>query len=218
MSKLKNNERWTDRARKNVNDIIENIKNLPFIQGMMNGTLQLESFGKYIGQDIFYCEESSKILLILSERLKNISEEYRETFETFSKNYLGTVNELQKYVKKFNLKEEKEKSAICQKYINFEKENVENNTIEEGIVSLLACYWVYDEIGRYMYVNQIKGENIYKFWMNDYSGEPSKNLAKFLKICNEIEEKNPEIGEIMIKTYRYAVQCEYDFWDDAFKI
>ena len=29
-------------------------------------------------------------------------------------------------------------------------------------------FWVYDEIGRYMYANQIQGKNIYKIWMDDY--------------------------------------------------
>lgn len=217
MSKLKNNERWTDRARKNVNDIIENIKNLPFIQGMMNGTLQLESFGKYIGQDIFYCEEYSISLKILSERFKDHSEDYEKTFDTFSNKCTALIPILQEeYIKKFNLKEEKKKSKICENYINFEREYSKNKSLEEGLASLLACFWVYDEIGRYMYANQIQGKNIYKIWMDDYANGPSKSLEKYLKICNDIAEKNPNYDEKMIQTYRMAVQFEYDFWDDCF--
>ena len=52
MSEIKKKELWSIRARREVNDIIEKIKELPFIKGMMDGTLPLESFGKYIGQDI----------------------------------------------------------------------------------------------------------------------------------------------------------------------
>ena len=73
MSEIKKKELWSIRARREVNDIIEKIKELPFIKGMMDGTLPLESFGKYIGQDIFYCEEYSislKILIFLFQLSK----------------------------------------------------------------------------------------------------------------------------------------------------
>ena len=183
----------------------------------MDGTLPLESFGKYIGQDIFYCEEYSISLKILSERFKDHSEDYEKTFDTFSNKCTALIPILQEeYIKKFNLKEEKKKSKICENYINFEREYSKNKSLEEGLASLLACFWVYDEIGRYMYANQIQGKNIYKIWMDDYANGPSKSLEKYLKICNDIAEKNPNYDEKMIQTYRMAVQFEYDFWDDCF--
>ena len=43
MSEIKKKELWSIRARREVNDIIEKIKELPFIKGMMDGTLPLES-------------------------------------------------------------------------------------------------------------------------------------------------------------------------------
>ena len=218
MSQINNRELWSKKARREVSDIIEKIKELPFIKGMMDGTLPLESFGKYIGQDIFYCEEYSKSLKILSQRLKDYSEEYEKTFDSFSKKCLPLIEVLkEEYVKKYNLKEEKEQSEICKKYINFERENVEKKSIEEGLSSLLACYWIYDEIGIYMFKNQIKGENIYKIWMNDYSDGPSKSLSKYLDICNEFAEKNIDVANKMIETYRKAVQFEFEFWEDACK-
>ena len=218
MSQSNNKELWSTKARREVSDIIEKIKQLPFIKGMMDGTLSLKSFGKYIGQDIFYCEEYSKSLKILSQRLRKYSDEYEKIFDNFSNKCLPLIEILkEEYVKKFKLKEEKEKSEICKKYIDFERENVEKNSIEEGLSSLLACFWVYDEIGIYMYNNQIKGENIYKIWMDDYSNGPSKSLSEYLKICNEFAEKNSDIGDKMIKTYRKAVQFEYDFWEDAWE-
>lgn len=219
MSQGTEKELWSTKVRKIVDEIIEKIKKLPFITKMMDGTLPLENFGKYIGQDVFYCEEYSKSLNILSQRLKDFSEEDQETFKKFSNSCLGLVKCLQEdYIKKFNLKEEKEKSEICQKYINFERENAEKGTIAQGLAGCLACYWVYDEIGRYMYANQTKGENKYKIWMDDYSGGPSKSLSKFLKICNEMAEKSKEFEEQMTETYKRAVQFEYEFWEDACKI
>ena len=68
-----------------------------------------------------------------------------------------------------------------------------------------------------MHTNQTKGENIYKIWMDDYSNGPSKSLSEYLKICNEFAEKNSDIGDKMSKTYRKAVQFEYDFWEDAWE-
>ena len=218
MPQGKQNELWSTKVRKEVDDIIEKIKHLPFITKMMDGTLSLEHFGKYIGQDIFYCEEYSISLKILSQRLLSLSEGYQKTFEKFSNSCLKVVNILKEdYFIKFNLKEEKEMSKICEKYVNFERNNAENGSIAEGLAACLACYWVYDEIGRYMYANQTKGENIYKIWMDDYSGGPSKSLEKYLQICNEISEKDENIKDQMTKIYKEAVQMEYDFWEDACK-
>ena len=207
---------WSTKVRKEVDDIIEKIKKLPFITKMMDGTLSLEHFGKYIGQDIFYCEEYSKSLNILSQRFKVLSEENSKIFEKFSNSCLKVVKILKEdYFKKFNLKEEKKPSEICQRYMNFERENSEKGSIAQGLAGCLACYWVYDEIGRYMYANQTKGENIYKIWMDDYSGGPSKSLGKFLKICNEIAAQSKENEEQMTEIYKKAVQFEHDFWEDS---
>ena len=68
-----------------------------------------------------------------------------------------------------------------------------------------------------MYANQTKNENIYKIWMDDYSGGPSKSLEKYLKICNEIAEESKENEEQMTEAYKQAVQFEYDFWEDSCK-
>ena len=213
-----NKELWSTKVRKEVNEIIEKIKKLPFITKMMDGTLPLEHFGKYIGQDIFYCEEYSISLNILSQRFKEYSEDNLKIFEKFSKSCLKVVKILQEdYFKKFNLKEEKEPSEVCRRYMNFERENAEKGTIAQGLAGCLACYWVYDEIGRYMYANQTKNENIYKIWMDDYSGGPSKSLEKYLKICNEIAEESKENEKQMTEAYKQAVQFEYDFWEDSCK-
>ena len=117
MPQGKQKELWSTKVRKEVDDIIEKIKQLPFITKMMDGTLSLENFGKYIGQDIFYCKEYSTSLNILSQRLLSLSEVYQKTFEKFSNSCLKVVNILKEdYFKKFNLKEEKEMSKICEKY------------------------------------------------------------------------------------------------------
>ena len=167
---------------------------------------------------IFYCKEYSESLKIISQKIKAVSEEYQKTFEKFSKGCFDVILVLKKdYCEKFNLKEEKEISEVCQKYIDFERNNAENGTLAQGIAGCLACYWVYDEIGRYMYANQTKGENKYKVWMDDYSGGPSKSLAKYLQICNEMAEKSEEFEKQMTETYREAVLMEFYFWEDCCK-
>ena len=69
-----------------------------------------------------------------------------------------------------------------------------------------------------MYANQTKAENIYKIWMEDYSGPPSKSLSQYLSICNQIASQSPENAELMGNIYKQAVQMEFDFWDDCYKI
>lgn len=210
-------EPWSTKVRKEVDELIEKIKKLPFITKMMDGTLSLEHFGKYIGQDLFYCREYSKSLKILSDKFIPISEEYHKKFEKSSYDCLELIKDLkEKYINKFKLEEEKTPSLICKEYCEFERKNVEAG-IPQGLSGCLACYWVYDEIGRYMYANQTKGENIYKIWMEDYSGSSSKSLIKYLEICNEYAAKDKEVEKMMTKIYKKAVQFEYDFWDDACK-
>ena len=74
-------EFWSNKVRKEVAELIEKYKKLPFITKMMDGTFSIEPFGKNIGQDSFYCEKYSKSLKILSNRFEFISEEYFRTFK-----------------------------------------------------------------------------------------------------------------------------------------
>ena len=208
------NELWSVKVRREIDGLIEKIKQLPFITKMMDGTLSLQHFGKYIGQDIFYCKEYSKSLEILSKRFEE--EENKKTFKKYSNSCLNVVKVLkEEYFEAFELKEEKKMSKVCEEYCNFERENAEKGTLAQGLAGCLACYWVYDEIGRYMYANQTQKENIYKKWLDDYSGGPSKSLEKYLEICNEMAGRSEEFERQMTETYKKAVQFEYEFWEDS---
>ena len=135
-----NLELWSEKIHKEVNPILEEIKNHPFIKKMMDGTLPLEKFGKYIGQDIFYCKEYSTSLNILSEKIKDKSQEGEQFFKKGANGCIELIDFLKKeYVEKLKLKEEKEISPVCQKYIDFERNN-SMKSLPEGLAACLACY------------------------------------------------------------------------------
>ena len=212
-------EKWQERARREVDDIIEKIKKLPFITGLIDGTLSKEHFGKYVSQDIIYCQEYATSLNILSQRLKDYNQEYSEFFAQRSQ---STRKYPSYYANSFliplKLTQTTQVSEACQKYINLERSKVENGTLPEALCACLPCFWIYSEIGRYIYQNyKTKDKNIYDRWNEENKGEKKERLNIYLAIVNEIAEKFPESQEDMLKTYRDAVQCEHDFWEDACK-
>ena len=208
---------WSDKARAFVDDLIEKIKGSKFIRGLLTGTLPLQYFNEYVNQDIIYCEEYEISLGILSERLKYYNKEYSEIFLRHSnstKKYPKYFDD--EYIIPFGLKKSSLRNDTCDKYIQFERENVVAGTLPDALCACLACFWVYKEIGRYMYENKPeKNKEIYSKFIDDNSGHKIEKLEKYLCIVNEIAEKYPEMNEHMLDVYRKAVQFEYEFWESC---
>lgn len=215
---MEKNYLWSEDAWENSKDIVERLKKHKFIQELIDGSLDDKIFKEYISQDIMYCEIFNSEMKKLSEKLD--IEEYKNKLEEFSKSKSSIIMREQ-FQKSFNFPPSVIKNNICQKYTSLIVDSVENHSIQEGLSSMLACYWVYYEIGNYISQKQkkINKHNKYQSWIDNY-GNPNygKKVNSYKNICDYYASLKSDKKEEMKKIFIQCVKYEYDFFEEAYDL
>ena len=207
-SNEKNN--WRVDAEKNALPLIENIIKHIFIVQLIAGSLPKDIFEKYIIQDIIYCKDYQKSLYNLSQKL---SEDKDKKF--FEKAANSTKSIIDYLKKEYNVDESKEEYLpLCKEYSMFEKDSV-NESIEQGLGSLLPCYYVYNEIGKYIQKQEIGKDNIYADFIKS-TFEESKSLNVYFEICERYSKKSEDSYKRMMESFLKGVEYEYYFFDSCY--
>ena len=84
---------------------------------------------------------------------------------------------------------------------------------------MLACYWVYFDVGNYIHDNQIKNkDNKYQNWIDNY-GNPNygKKVECYKNICDYYANLDPSKKESMKNIFLQCVQYEYDFFNEVYE-
>lgn len=197
--------------------IVEAIKNHNFIQEMMKGTLNPNIFKEYILQDIMYCEVFNTYMKKLGEKLD--VKEYKDKLIEFSQSKSSIIMREQ-YKNSFGEVPIRQKNKTCENYTKLISDSINNLSIQEGLASMLACYWIYYEIGNYIRDNQIKTDNnIYQNWINNY-GNPNygKKVECYKNICDYYADLNNNKKENMGKIFLQCAKYEYDLFDECYKL
>jgi len=190
----------------------------PFNNELMSGELEALKFQYYIAQDALYLLDFAKALSILASK----SESSKEVLEfiQFAEGAIVVEKALHEhYFKKFDILSPNNKMPACFAYTNFLIRTCTTESFEVGVVSLLPCFWIYREVGNYIYQNAKKIENPYSEWINTYSGkEYSLLVDRFISIVDQLafESSNSQIFK-MKSVYIQSTRLEYWFWEAAYK-
>ena len=207
---------WSEEVWNETKTIVEKIKNHPFIQKMMEGTLDINIFKEYILQDIMYCDSFNLCMKKLGEKLD--VEEYKNKLIEFSQSKSSIIMREQ-YKKDFGPIPNPEKNKTCEKYTKLISDSVEQGSIQEGLASMLACYWVYFDVGNYIKENQkLNNDNKYQDWINNY-GNPNYGIKveSYKNICDYYSNLKPALKDKMKKIFIQCAQYEYDFFNEVYE-
>ena len=207
---------WSEEVWNESNSVVEKIKNHKFIQELMEGILNENIFKEYIIQDIMYCDIFNSCMKKLSEKID--IEEYNNKLLEFSKSK-SSISMREFYKNKYGLIPDTKKNNVNGKYTSLIIDSVENKSIQEGLSSMLACYWVYFDIGNYIHDNQIKNkDNKYQNWIDNY-GNPNygKKVECYKNICDYYANLDPSKKESMKNIFLQCVQYEYDFFNEVYE-
>ena len=202
---------WSEEVWNESNSVVEKIKNHKFIQELMEGILNENIFKEYIIQDIMYCDIFNSCMKKLSEKID--IEEYNNKLLEFSKSK-SSISMREFYKNKYGLIPDTKKNNVNGKYTSLIIDSVENKSIQEGLSSMLACYWVYFDVGNYIHDNQIKNkDNKYQNWIDNYG----KKVECYKNICDYYANLDPSKKESMKNIFLQCVQYEYDFFNEVYE-
>ncbi len=205
-------------AWKLISPIYKSILIHPFNLELTNGTLSKEKFQFYIKQDSIYLIDFARALAITASRANN--PEDLVLLLDFAKGAVIAEQELHEfYLDLYKINLDIEKAPSCFAYTHFLISKATSSSYEEALAALLPCFWIYHEVGQYIYKNSIK-DNPYQKWIDTYSGEEFQNVVQSaIALTNRAAEKASKVQlSIMQEAFLTSTRLELAFWDSAYRM
>lgn len=206
---------WSDNK-----SLYNKIINMPFNKELMNGNLEKEKFAYYIEQDSLYLKYYSKVLAVISSKIDNT--DYAMTFLRSSINsYIVEEEVVHKYFRDiFHFQNTNKITTANIGYTSFLINTVHTESFETAAAAILPCFWIYNELGKYIKENAETKNNQYKKWIDTYADEEfSKSTENMIKIIDDLYDNASKIvKEKMIIAFNKAFVWEYRFWNDAYNL
>lgn len=214
--------KFTERLYHRVKPVWEMNHRHPFVRELGEGTLDQSKFRFYMIQDYLYLIDYAKLFALGVVKARDVATMSR--FASLLDGILNTEMDLHRqYAKRFGITEkeleEAEPSPVTIAYTHYMLHVSQNGTLAELVASLLACMWLYHEIG--CRLNEIPGARDHQFygdWIKMYSGEEFGQLTQWcIQLMDQEGKGKPErelmhLEEIFLNTTRF----EYMFWDMAY--
>ncbi len=210
---------WSKTAWDAAKPVYDKILQHPFIQGLIDGTLDKEKFIFYIRQDALYLAEYGRVLTGIASKLNK--PEHIEAFIHFAGDSMVVEKALhQSFVSEINTGSKTEASPGCLLYTSYLLRQLANSPVEVILAAVLPCFWIYKEVGDYILANQTQGENPYQSWIDTYGGDEfEQSVQTAISICNELAEKcTEEQCGAMTNAYIMCSKMEWMFWDSAWRL
>jgi thiaminase/transcriptional activator TenA len=197
--------------------LYEKIIQLPFNQELMNGTLQKDRFLFYVQQDSLYLKDYCRVLAVIASRLDKTERILQ--FLKFAEDSILIERAMhEKFLSEYPEKKAIQKSPACFTYTNFLLATVAFRSTEEAVASILPCFWIYREVGDYIYSNSTSN-NPYMDWINTYSAEEFRKATDIaIEITDELADSTSDINRSEMKdVFLLSTRLEYIFWESGYK-
>ncbi len=204
---------WT-----NITPIYQAILDHPFNQQLAQGSLSQEQFQFYLKQDALYLVDFAKALALISA--KSASVDLVVDFLHFAEGAIIAERGLHEYYfQVYNIQLDVKYAPGCFTYTNYLLATASLRSYEEAIASVLPCFWIYREVGNYIYQHSIQN-NPYQKWIDTYSGKEFAIVVdKAIAITNQIAaQTTPQIKDAMEAAFINSSRLEWVFWDSAYHL
>jgi len=211
--------KWSQQAWEDSLPIYQQIIEHPFNQELMVGTLPKDKFEFYLQQDAFYLVEFGKVLTGIAIKMED--SRHAKAFRTFGSETIAEEQVLHDtYFTQFETQPAAEPSPTCLLYTSYMHSVLATQSLPEALGVALPCFWIYKEVGDYIYQHQRRGANPYQAWIDTYASEEYAGAVQLaIDICDEVAATcTPAQQEKMTYTFRMSSKMEWMFWDSAYRL
>lgn len=211
--------KWSENAWRSIEPIYKKTLELPFIQELIDGSLDRNKFNHYIQQDSLYLADYGKVLTGLASKLTD--PDHIEAFIGFAGETMAVEKALHaSFFKHIEIKANVSPTPACLLYTSFLLKHLANSPVEVIAAAVLPCFWIYKEVGDYILSQPKKESNPYQSWINTYGGEEyAKSVETAISICDQLAEKcTIEQQKVMTEAFIMCSKLEWMFWDSAYHL
>jgi thiaminase/transcriptional activator TenA len=143
--------KWSEHTWQTIKDLYQSILKMPFIKELSEGSLPQEKFRFYMAQDSLYLEHFGRTLSLIAAKITDLQDVL--AFMRFAENAIVVENALhESYFKDFGLNDKGILQPACHHYIHFLRSTAALESVEIAVAAVLPCFWIYREVGDYIYV------------------------------------------------------------------
>ncbi|MDR1172847.1 MAG: thiaminase II [Bacteroidales bacterium] len=207
---------WSTKTWKETLPIYQSIIDMPYIKELMDGTLPMEKFQFYLAQDSIYLESFGRTFALIAARADSIQDSL--AYIRFAEMVIVVEREMhESYFRSFNLTDTGCAEPACHHYNHFLKSTAALDAVEVGMAATLPCFWIYREVGDYIYKNH-SANNPYQQWIDTYASEEfSVFVNQAIDICDAVASQCTEKQQrAMTDAFITASRLEFQFWDSAY--
>jgi thiaminase (transcriptional activator TenA) len=188
-------------------EVAESCLEHPFVQALGHGTLDPELFQRYVAQDAFFLRAYLRAYALAAARCPEV-----EDVQVFHELMAGALKELQVHAgcaarSGIDLVHV-EPYSVTRAYTDFVLRVAWQGRLGEAVAAMVPCMRLYAYLGEQL-ATYLCPEHPYAEWIQTYSGEAFQKLAtQFESLLDRVAVDSPEVRD----AYRYAMQCELDFF------
>ncbi|TMN23296.1 thiaminase II [Lentibacillus cibarius] len=192
----------------------------PFVTGIANGDLPLETFKYYILQDIYYLKHYGKVHAMAAAQARD----FETTALLADKAKMTAQAELtvhEEHARVLNITKEDmaqfKPAPTAYGYTSHLYRAALSGSLGQTIAAVLPCYWLYADIGQ-VYQNAVPQEEIYQNWIQMYASEWFQtSTQEMIDLLDALaEEASEQEREAMKEQFVIAKEYELAFWEMSY--
>jgi len=192
-------------------DIAQACLQNPFVKGLADGSLSRKRFAYYVSQDVFFLKAFARGYSIAGAKAPDW-----EGFCTLHALADGVLEEMKlhdKYAAEWGVDlVNVVPGAATRRYTDFLLATAWAYDTGITVVALSPCMRLYAYLGQRL-AQKNPPEHQYIDWIRTYSSPDIENLAQQLE---QLTDRYVSDTPLVRTTYRYAMECECDFFQAAF--
>lgn len=213
---------FSDELREAASPILTAQLEHPFIRGIGDGTLDPERFRHYVRQDYVFLIEYARLLALACARAPAL--ETMTRFAGLVHETLSTEMSLHRaYAREWGIPagelESEQPAPATRAYTDFLLRTAALGDFGELVAALLPCMWGYSELGRRLAERGCPDHELYRRWIEMYSGEDFAELAGWCRaVCDAAADGLAAAGrERMRRAFLASSAHELAFWEMAWR-
>lgn len=213
---------FTNQIREESKPIWDANFNHPFVRGIADGSLSLESFRYYVLQDSYYLSHFARVQAIAASKADDLFTTSRLAAHAQG-TYEAELGLHESFIKQLGVTDDEIASFMpsptAYAYTSHLYRVAAAGNLGEIIAALLPCYWIYYEIGRLL-KGKAPEEPIYQEWINAYGGEWFATLVneQIVRLDQLAKQSTAEERHKMKQHFIISSQYEFLFWDMAYNL
>lgn len=204
-----------------ISDIYRAILGHPFITGLTDGTLPVESFAFYVVQDALYLQGYARALAAVGSRAPT-----SEAMQMFARHAADAVSdEIELHttlLAELGISAEDvnraEPAPANLAYTSYLLATAHTGSYAEGVGAVLPCYWIYWEVGKEL--QQLGSPDPrYQRWISAYAApEFGQVVAAVIAETDRIGRGvSPAERALMRRHFLTTSRYEFLFWDAGYR-